>query len=67
MRLLFNSERQIMTAFRTLCAAAALALTAVLAPPAPAANSQVIKMPDGLQYTDDKIGGGAAPPLPGQR
>jgi peptidylprolyl isomerase len=60
MHLVFNSERQTMTAFRTFCAAVALALTAVLAPPAPAANSQVITMPDGLKYTDDKIGSGAA-------
>src|SRR5215469_15388509 len=45
-----------MTAFRTLCAAAALALIAVLMP---AANAQLIKTPDGLQYTDDKIGSGA--------
>jgi peptidylprolyl isomerase len=48
-----------MTAFRTICAAAALALT-VLALLAPAAISQVIKTPDGLQYLDDKIGGAAA-------
>ena len=46
-----------MTAFRTFCAAAALALTAVLAA---AANSLVITMPDGLKYADDKMGGGAA-------
>jgi peptidylprolyl isomerase len=45
-----------MTAFRALCAAAALALIAVLMP---AANAQMIKTPDGLQYTDDKIGSGA--------
>src|ERR1700756_2714212 len=52
-----NREWQIMTAFRTLCAAAALALVAVLAP---AANAQMIKTADGLQYTDDKVGSGAA-------
>jgi peptidylprolyl isomerase len=57
-----NSERQIMTTIRTLCAAAALALTAVLASlaPAPTANAQAIKTPDGLQYSDNKIGSGAA-------
>jgi peptidylprolyl isomerase len=62
MHLVSNSGRQIMTVYRTLCAAAALALTAVLAPltSAPAANSQVITMPDGLKYADDKIGSGAA-------
>ena len=49
-----------MTTFGTLCAATTLALTALLAPPAPAANSQAIKTPDGLQYTDEKIGGGGA-------
>jgi peptidylprolyl isomerase len=62
MRLLHNSERLIMKAFRTFCAAGALALTAALAPlaPASAANSLVITMPDGLKYADDKMGGGAA-------
>jgi len=62
MRLLHKSERLIMKAFRTFCAAGALALTAALAPlaPATAANSQVITMPDGLKYADDKMGGGAA-------
>jgi peptidylprolyl isomerase len=60
MHLLSNSEPPIMTTFGTLCAATTLALTALLAPPAPAANSQAIKTPDGLQYTDEKIGGGGA-------
>ena len=52
-----NREWQIMTVFRTLCAAAALALVAVSVP---AANAQMIKTADGLQYTDDKVGSGAA-------
>jgi peptidylprolyl isomerase len=54
-----NREWQVMTAFRTF-STAALALTAVFGPVAPAAHAQVIKTPDGLQYTDDKIGAGAA-------
>ncbi len=43
-------------------AAVALALIAAAAPSwhAVAATSQVIEMPDGLKYTDDKIGDGAA-------
>jgi peptidylprolyl isomerase len=57
MRPYSTPEWQIMTAFRTLCAAAALALVAVLALPA---NAQMIKTADGLQYTDGKAGSGAA-------
>jgi len=51
-----------MIAIRTACAAVALALTIATAPLASvaAATSQVIEMPDGLKYTDDKIGDGAA-------
>jgi peptidylprolyl isomerase len=50
-----------MIGIRTACAALALALTAVPAQlaPAAAATSKVIEMPDGLKYTDDKIGSGA--------
>ena len=47
-----------MTALRTFCAAVALVLTAVSAPLAPALAAT--KMADGLQYTDDKVGSGAA-------
>jgi peptidylprolyl isomerase len=51
-----------MTAFWTSCAAAALALAATLTPlaPTPAAAAQIVKLPNGLQYADDKIGDGAA-------
>jgi peptidylprolyl isomerase len=57
-----TSDRQVMIAIRTACAAVALALTVATAPLASvaAATSQVIEMPDGLKYTDDKIGDGAA-------
>ena len=52
-----------MIKIRTACAAVALALPLALAaePPAlAAATSQVIEMPDGLKYSDDKVGDGAA-------
>ena len=50
-----------MTALQTFCAAVALVLTAVSAPLAPAvAAVAATKMADGLQYTDDKVGSGAA-------
>jgi peptidylprolyl isomerase len=50
-----------MIAIRTVCAAVALALAAAAAPPtAAAATNQVIEMPDGLKYSDDKLGDGAA-------
>jgi peptidylprolyl isomerase len=50
-----------MMTIRTARAALALALTVAAAPLAPvaAATGQVIEMPDGLKYTDDKIGDGA--------
>jgi peptidylprolyl isomerase len=50
-----------MIAIRTACAAVALALTVAAAPlvSATAATSQVTEMPDGLKYTDEKIGDGA--------
>jgi FKBP-type peptidyl-prolyl cis-trans isomerase len=56
-----NSDRQVMIAIRTAGAAVALALTVATAPLAPvaAATNQVIEMPDGLKYTDNKIGDGA--------
>lgn len=55
-------RRQIMLTLRLAGAAVALALTAAGAFPGPAvaAQSQVIEMPDGLKYTDNKIGDGAA-------
>jgi FKBP-type peptidyl-prolyl cis-trans isomerase len=54
-------KRPVMIRFRTACAAVALALTVAPAPlmPLAAATPQVIEMPDGLKYTDDKIGDGA--------
>lgn len=55
-------RRQIMLTLRLAGAAVALAITAAGAfrGPAAAAQSQVIEMPDGLKYTDNKIGDGAA-------
>ncbi len=52
---------QIMITTRPFGAALALALVAAVAPlgHAAAATNQVIEMPDGLKYTDSKIGGGA--------
>jgi peptidylprolyl isomerase len=47
-----------MIAFRTACAALALALIAA-APLRAAATGQLVERPDGLKYTDEKIGGGA--------
>jgi peptidylprolyl isomerase len=57
-----NSDRQVMIAIRTAGAAVALALTVAIAPLASvaAATNQVTEMPDGLKYTDEKIGAGAA-------
>jgi peptidylprolyl isomerase len=57
-----NSDRPVMIGFRTACAAVALALAVAPARFAPlaAAIAQVIEMPDGLKYTDDKIGDGTA-------
>ena len=54
-------RRQIMLRLRIASAAVALAVTAAGAPfeHAVAAESQVIEMPDGLKYTDNKIGEGA--------
>lgn len=54
-------RRQIMLRLRIAGAAVALAVTAAGAPigHAVAAESQVIEMPDGLKYTDNKIGDGA--------
>jgi FKBP-type peptidyl-prolyl cis-trans isomerase FkpA len=54
-------RRQIMLRLRIVGAAVALAVTAAGAPfgHAVAAESQVIEMPDGLKYTDNKIGDGA--------
>ena len=51
-----------MIPIRVAGAAVALAIVAVVAPPrhSAAAANQVIEMPDGLKYTDDKIGDGAA-------
>jgi peptidylprolyl isomerase len=56
-----NDDRQAMIRIPTACAALALALTAVPASfvPVTAATDKVIEMPDGLKYTDDKIGDGA--------
>ncbi|HXC14061.1 MAG TPA: FKBP-type peptidyl-prolyl cis-trans isomerase [Stellaceae bacterium] len=53
--------RKIMLRLRIVGAAVALAVTAAGAPfgHAVAAESQVIEMPDGLKYTDNKIGDGA--------
>jgi peptidylprolyl isomerase len=54
-----NSNGQIMKPIRTVLAAMALAVAAV-PPAAPAAaTGQIVEMPDGLKYSDDKIGGGA--------
>jgi FKBP-type peptidyl-prolyl cis-trans isomerase len=46
---------------RTIGAAAALAFVAVSTPPHPvvAATGQMIRLPDGLKYHDDKVGSGA--------
>ena len=47
---------------RTICAAVAIALAAILAPQMPAAaaaTDKVITMPDGLKYIDTKVGTGA--------
>jgi peptidylprolyl isomerase len=46
---------------RTIGAAAALALVAVFTRPHPvlAATGQMIELPDGLKYQDDKVGSGA--------
>ncbi len=54
-------RRKIMIPLRIAGAVVALALTAAGAPfgHAVAAQSQVIEMPDGLKYTDSKIGDGA--------
>jgi peptidylprolyl isomerase len=50
-----------MITIRAACAAVALALAAGAPPPAPAAaTNKVIEMPDGLKYSDDKVGDGAA-------
>ena len=53
--------RKIMLRLRIVGAAVALAVTAAGAPfgHAVAAESQVVEMPDGLKYTDNKIGDGA--------
>ena len=53
--------RKIMIALRAAGAALALATAAAGAPfgPAVAAGKQVIEMPDGLKYTDNKLGDGA--------
>lgn len=53
--------RKIMLRLRIVGAAVALAVTAAGAPfgYAVAAESQVVEMPDGLKYTDNKIGDGA--------
>ena len=55
-------RRQIMLTLRLAGAAVALAITAAGAfrGPAVAAPNQVIEMPDGLKYTDNKLGDGAA-------
>jgi FKBP-type peptidyl-prolyl cis-trans isomerase FkpA len=54
--------RKIMLPLRVAGAAVALAVTAAGTPfgHAVAAEAQVIEMPDGLKYTDNKIGDGAA-------
>jgi FKBP-type peptidyl-prolyl cis-trans isomerase len=51
-----------MITLRFACAALALASLTAIGPPgrAYAATNQVIEMPDGLKYTDTKIGDGAA-------
>jgi FKBP-type peptidyl-prolyl cis-trans isomerase FkpA len=56
-----NSIWPVMLRFGTACAAVALALTVAPAPlmALAAATPQVTEMPDGLKYTDDKIGDGA--------
>jgi peptidylprolyl isomerase len=50
-----------MISIRLACAAVALAILSVAAPAgrSGAADNQVIEMPDGLKYTDTKIGAGA--------
>src|SRR5262249_43944691 len=56
-----NRDRPVMITIRTACAAVAFAIAVAAAPPAPAAGTnQVIEMPRGLQYSDDKDGDGAA-------
>ncbi len=54
-------SRKIMLPLRIAGAAVALAIIAVATPPAKAdqAANQVIEMPDGLKYTDTKLGDGA--------
>ena len=54
--------RKIMVPLRIVGAAVALAMTAAGTPfgHAVAAESQVIEMPDGLKYTDNKLGDGAS-------
>ncbi len=57
-----SGERQAMIPLRTVGAAVALAFLAAAIPlgPSLAADNKVIEMPDGLKYTDNKTGTGAA-------
>ncbi len=59
--MLATDRRQIMLRLRIAGAAVALALTAAGTPlaNAAAAEAKVIEMPDGLKYTDNKVGDGA--------
>jgi FKBP-type peptidyl-prolyl cis-trans isomerase len=61
-RILSDKGEETMIPIRTAGAAAALAIIAAATPPgrADAAQNQVIEMPDGLKYTDTKLGDGAA-------
>jgi peptidylprolyl isomerase len=56
-----HSNRKTMLLIRIACAAVALATIAAASLPKPsdAADNQVIEMPNGLKYTDDKTGDGA--------
>jgi peptidylprolyl isomerase len=57
-----HNDRETMILMRSACAVLALALLAALSPfgRPQAATNQVIEMPNGLKYTDDKTGDGAA-------